>query len=170
MSYPESCGVLQIHGLLEPGQVPPLPERAPRFDDNQFGVSFFRTRLADVTLDSLTLPRTFFGRSEICGVSFRGSDLSESTANWNDFTSVDFAFADLSRADMRSSIFQSVSFHGTLLRNTDLRRSTFRRCTFEGADMTGAKLSRSPRWVFRLSAAQRASIDWQPPGPEPEGG
>jgi len=68
-----------------------LSERAPRHDDEQLGVSFFRTRLADVTLDGLTLPRTFFGRSEIRGVSFPVTDLSESTANWNDFIDVDFS-------------------------------------------------------------------------------
>lgn len=168
--YDESCRVLQSKELLETAELPPLPGRPPRHDDEQLGVSFFRTRLADVALDGLTVPRTFFGRSEIRSVSFRGSDLSESTANWNDFIDVDFSSADLSRADFRASIFERVSFHGAVLRGADLRRATFRGCTFTDADMTGARLSRGFGWLFRLSSAQRTAIDWQPPGPEPEGG
>src|SRR6266478_3881575 len=97
--YAESCKVLQSRELLEADECPPLPDRPPRHDDEKLGVGFFRTRLADVALDGLTLPRNFFGRSEIRRVSFRGSDLSESTANWNDFIDVDFSSADLSCAD-----------------------------------------------------------------------
>src|SRR5260370_32620616 len=107
--YSESRRVLESKELLETDERPPLPERPPRYDDEQLGVSFFRTRLADDALDGLTLPRTFFGRSEIRSVSFRGSDLSESTANWNDFIDVDFSSADLSRADFRASVFARVS-------------------------------------------------------------
>jgi uncharacterized protein YjbI with pentapeptide repeats len=168
--YVESCRVLQNRGLLEAGELPALPERAPRHDDEHLGVSFFRSRLADVPLEGLTLPRTFFGRSEIRGVSFRGTDLSESTANWNDFIDVDFSSADLSRADLRASVFERVSFQGAVLRGADLRGATFRSCTFTDADMTGAKLARAFTWLFRLSAAQRGVIDWQSPGPEPGGG
>lgn len=168
--YAESCKVLQSKELLEGDSHPPLPDRSPRHDDEHLGISFFRTRLADVTLDGLTLPRTFFGRSEICSVSFRGSDLSESTANWNDFIDVDFSSCDLSRADFRASNFERVNFRKAVLRNADLRRATFRGCTFTDADMAGAKLTRTLTWLFRLSRAQRAAIDWQPPGPEPEGG
>lgn len=169
-SYAQSCRILQSQELLESSELPALPERAPRHDDEQLGVSFFRTRLADVTLDGLTLPRTFFGRSEIRGVSFRGTDLSESTANWNDFTEVDFSSADLSRADLRASVFERTSFRGADLRDADLRRAAFRGCTFTDADMRGAKLTRAFAWLFSLSRAQRAVVDWQPPGPEPEGG
>jgi BTB/POZ domain-containing protein KCTD9 len=168
--YTESCRVLQSKQLLETVELPPLPERPPRHDDEQLGLSFFRTRLVDVALDGLTLPRTFFGRSEIRSVSFRGSDLSESTANWNDFIDVDFSSADLSRADFRASIFERVTFGGAVLRGADLRRTTFRDCIFTDADMTGARLSRGFGWLFRLSRAQRTVIDWQSPGPEPEGG
>ena len=169
--YIESCRFLQTKKLLEGGEPPPLPKRAPRHDDEQLGISFFRTRLADVRLDGLTLPRTFFGRSEIRNVSFRGTDLSESTANWNDFSNVDFSSADLSCADLRASIFESVNFRHTLLRGADLRRATFRHCAFRDADMTGTKLCRAFTWLFRLSRAQRQGIDWQSsPGAEPEGG
>ena len=169
-SYTESCRVLRSLDLLERDELPPLPVRQPRHDDDQLGVSFFRTRLADVALDGLTLPRTFFARSEIRSVSFRDCDLSESTVNWNHFIDVDFSAADLSLADFRGSIFERVSFRGTLLRGADLRRTTFRGCTFTEVDMTAAKLTRSFSWVFRLSRAQRSAIHWMLVGPEPEGG
>jgi BTB/POZ domain-containing protein KCTD9 len=168
--YDESCRVLQGKELLEAGEIPPLPEQPPRHDEQQLGVSFFRTRLANESLDGLTLPRTFFGRSEIRSVSFCGTDLSESTANWNDFIDVDFSSADLSRADLRASTFERVSFRRAVLRGADLRRTTFRDCSFTYADMTGSRLTRDIRWLFRLSRPQRSVIDWQSPGSEPEGG
>jgi uncharacterized protein YjbI with pentapeptide repeats len=170
VSYAESCRVLQGHELLEGDGAPPLPKRAPRHDDEQLGVSFFRTRLSNVDLARLTLPRTFFGRSEIRSVSFRNSDLTESTANWNNFVDVDFTSADLSRADLRASSFERVSFRDALLRGADLRQATFRGCTFTNADMTDAKLTRAVLWLFLLSRGQRAVVDWQPPGPAPAGG
>ena len=168
--YAESCRILQSKNLLDAGRIPGLLGRPPRHDDQELGVNFFRTSLADVTLDGLTLPRTFFGRSEIRSVSFRSSDLSESTANWNDFSDVDFSSADLSRIDFRASVFERVSFLGAALRGADLRHATFRNCTFTGADMTGARLTRGFSWRFRLSPIQRAVVDWQPQGAEPEGG
>jgi uncharacterized protein YjbI with pentapeptide repeats len=169
-SYTQSCRALQEMGLLDAGHLPPLPKRSPRHDDENLGLHFFRTRLGDAALDGLSLPRTYFGRSEIAGVTFRGTDLSESTANWTDFLNVDFRSADLSRTDLRSSTFASVSFQGAILRAADLRRSRFRACKFQGAEMTGTKLTRSLAWLFRLSRAQRSQVDWQPLGPEPEGG
>jgi BTB/POZ domain-containing protein KCTD9 len=169
-SFPESCEVLKGLGFLEGDVSPKLPERAPRYDDEEWGVSFFRTSVADAALENLTLARTFFGRSEIRGVSFRGTDLSESTMNWNDLIEVDFTGASLEGADLRASIFDRVRFLDANLRGADLRRATFRNCDFTGADMTGARLSRAIKWYFRLSRAQRAVIDWQAAGPEPEGG
>ena len=170
-SYLESCKLLQSHDLLEAAETPPLPERMPCYDDEVFGVSFFRTQLADISLENLTLPRTFFGRSEIRNVSFRGSDLSESSANWNDFISVDFSSADLSRTDLRASIFERVNFKGAVLQDADLRRVTFRNCVFTNADFTRTKLQRSMTWLFRLTRWQRSAVDWQiSAGPEPEGG
>ena len=170
VSYAASCRVLQSKQLLATDTLPARPERPPRHDDPQLAVSFFRTRLANVALDGLTLPRTFIGRSEIHNVSFLDSDLSEATANWNDFIDVDFSSADLSRADFRASMFERVSFQGAVLRGADLRQCTFRGCTFTDADMTGARLTRGLVWFLRLSRGQRAVIDWQAPGPEPEGG
>lgn len=169
--FKESCQFLKDQQLLDGDTLAELPERAPHYDDERLGVSFFRTRLADVRLEHLTLPRTFFGRSEIRGVSFRGTYLSQSTGCWNDFVDVDFGEADLSGMDLRGSIFQRVSFRGALLRGADLRRTSFTGCTFADADLTGAKLSRSLLWFFRLSSGQRSSVDWHSgPGPEPEGG
>jgi uncharacterized protein YjbI with pentapeptide repeats len=169
--YKESCAFLRDEQLLQSVALSVLPERAPRHDEEHLGVSFFRTQLADARLEDLTLPRTFFGRSEIRGVSFRRTDLSQSTACWNDFVDVDFGEADLSGADLRASIFQRVSFRGALLRGADLRLATFRDCTFADADLTAAKLCRSFSWLFRLSSTQRRSVNWQiSSGPEPEGG
>ena len=169
--YQESCQVLKEQQLLEGDALPELPARPPRHDDEHLGVSFFRTLLADARLDDLTLPRTFFGRSEIRAVSFRGTDLSQSTACWNDFVDVDFDEADLSGVGLRASTFRRVSFRGAALRGADLRQTSFTGCTFADADLADAKISRSLLWFFRLSPAQRRSVDWQlGPGPEPEGG
>jgi uncharacterized protein YjbI with pentapeptide repeats len=171
LSYPESCRSLQTNHLLEEGNIPTLPEKPPRHDDDVLGVSFFRTALAECTLENLTLPRTFFGRSNIRGVSFRGSDLSESVACWNDFTDVDFSLVDLSKADLRASLFKNVNFHSANLRNVDFRHATFQKCIFINADLTGAKFLRGFRWIFILSSSQRRSIHWQDtPGEAPEGG
>ena len=151
LPYIASCQLLISQQLLDGDEVPPLPERPPRYDDETLGVGFFRTQLADTKLDGLTLPRTFFGRSEIRSVSFRDTDLSESTANWNDFTEVDFSSADLSRAD--------------------LRHATFTDCTFADADFTGAKLARESESLLSLSPTQRSVIEWHPDlGDEPGGG
>lgn len=170
--YKESCQVLKSQRLLDGEALPELPGRAPRYDDDErLAVSFFRTRLADVRLENLSLPRTFLGRSEVVRVSFRGTDLSQSTGCWNDFMDVDFSGADLSGMDLRGSSFHHVSFRSALLCGADLRRASFSRCTFEGADFTGAKLSRSLLWFLRLSSTQRRAVDWHTgPGPEPEGG
>jgi BTB/POZ domain-containing protein KCTD9 len=169
--YNESCQVLRELQLIEGDALPELPAQHPRHDDEDLGVSFFRTQLKDARLEGLTLPRTFFGRSEIRGVSFRDTDLSQSTACWNDFIDVDFGGADLSEADLRASNFQRVSFRSAVLRGADLRRTSFTGCSFTDADLTGAKLNRSFLWLFRLSSGQRRTIDWQSaPGPEPEGG
>jgi uncharacterized protein YjbI with pentapeptide repeats len=169
-SYAESCEVLRRLGFLEADTSPKMLEKAPRYDDEELGVSFFRTSVADVALENLTLARTFFSRSEIRDVSFRGTDLSESTMNWNDFIEVDFTGASLETADLRASIFNRVRFVDANLRGADLRRTTFRNCDFSRADMTGARLSRAIGWYFRLSRAQRAVIDWQAAGLEPEEG
>ncbi len=169
-SYGESCRELERLGFIERGQAPTEPlRRRPLPDDEELGVQFFRTRVEDAKLADLTLPRTFFGRSEIRASSFRGTDLSESTLCWNDFVDVDFGGACLVSSDLRASLFERVSFARADLRDADLRRSTFEDCDFAGADLRGAKLTRAQE--LPLSDAQREVIAWQDDdGPEPPGG
>ncbi len=160
-SYADSCAELQRLGWLEPGAIPPIPNRLPQADDDDpSGVSFFRTQV-EGDLSNLTLPRTFFGRSLIRDASFQNTDLSESNLCWCDFVQVDFSRACLRSSDLRGSTFKSVRFVNCDLRNADLRRATFSKCDFAGADLAGAKLGRGLAWAFRLDAHQRASIDWQ---------
>jgi len=166
-----------------------MPDSRPSSGEGD-GVRFFRTWVGvghpfglqpsdpdeweDVpehALDNLTLPRTFFGRSEISFISFKNTNLSESTMCWNDFIEVDFTDTDLSGADLRASIFRRVVFVRATLRNADLRRSSFPECDFTGADMTGAKLTLKQGERIQLSEEQRKVIDWQDSdGEEPPGG
>lgn len=170
LSYEDSCRALQHQGIIEEGEIPSLPDVSPRHDDEMLGVSFFRTMLADAKLEHLTLPRTFFGRSEIRNVSFKGSDLSDSTANWNDFIDVDFAGADLSRTDFRGCLFERVRFTGAMLVGVDFRYCGFKQCDFSKADLTDAKLTQKVGAALRLLAEQQSVIDWQAEdGIEPEG-
>lgn len=75
LDYQASCRKLSAYLGDE---VPPLPAALPRYDDRVLGVSFFKTRVVDDDFSNLTLPRTFFGRSEIRDVAFRNTDLRES--------------------------------------------------------------------------------------------
>jgi uncharacterized protein YjbI with pentapeptide repeats len=167
-SYEESCR--QIEGYLG-GEIPPLPKRRPQFDDEEpLGVSFFRTLISD-DLSDLSLPRTFFGRSEVEESAFRNSDLRESNLCWCDFSDVDFSDAVLADCDLRASIFQRVKFAGADLRRSDLRRSTFEDCSFEGALFSGAILTREQGESLELSETQIAEIAWSDDaGEEPGGG
>jgi hypothetical protein len=168
-SYEESCRELQRLGWLKAGSIPPLPTRRPCHHDPDLGVEFFRTRVSDDKFENLTLPRTFFGRSELRDMSFRGTDLSESTLCWNDFIGVDFSGCDLSNSDLRAALFQKVNFSGANLSQADLRRSQFQSCNFSGANLRGAKLTRSQR--LSLSPSQEQEVDWQrSDGDEPDGG
>jgi uncharacterized protein YjbI with pentapeptide repeats len=122
-------------------------------------------------LSGLTLPRTFFGRSEIKGASFRGTDLRESRLCWNDFIDVDFSETILSDADLRASLFERVSFAGTDLRFADLRRSTFTNCVFDRSSMKGTILTRRLGKTLSLSGSQLSEINWtDDDGEEPVGG
>jgi hypothetical protein len=176
VSYEESCMFLQRVGLAESGAeglIPPMRDHRPRYDDAAaIGITFFRTWLGfdERNLENLTLPRTYIGRSDVGPVSFKNTDLSESTLCWNDFDEVDFTDADLSECDLRASIFRQVRFVRTDLRNADLRRSGFEACDFTDADMRGAELTRTQGEQINLSDQQRTVIDWQendgdvPPG------
>ncbi|MEO8549666.1 MAG: pentapeptide repeat-containing protein [Kofleriaceae bacterium] len=103
-------------------------------------------RVADEDLSNLTLPGTYFARSEISRTSFRNADLRHSTFCWNDFVDVDFRDACLA--------------------DCDLRAATFERCRFDGADLRGATLDSDCSIV--LSSAQRATVVWS--DDEPDGG
>src|SRR5689334_22012247 len=89
-SYEDSVRRLQ-KDYLGPGEIPPMPKRMPRYDDERLGVAFFRTFVGEHDdLSNLTLPRTYFGRSEINDALFCNTDLTESSLCWNDFIDVDF--------------------------------------------------------------------------------
>ena len=189
LSYEESCQVLQDFGYLDEGEIPTMPSGRPGISSSD-GLRFYKSWVGvgrpeglaplnpadsvdvpDHALANLTLPRTFIGRSEISFISFRNTDLSESTLCWNDFIEVDFTDADLSGSDLRSSIFRQVGFLRTNLRNADLRRSTFEACDFTDAEMVGAKLTHEQGNQMELSERQRREIDWQDEdGEEPSGG
>jgi BTB/POZ domain-containing protein KCTD9 len=173
LSYDLSCARLRELGLLSQDDHAPMPERLPRSDDDEpLGFNVFRMRLADaLDLSNLTLPRTFFGRSEINQVSFRNSDLHESNLCWNDFLEADFSGADLARSDMRSSQSERVVFVNAKLDGADLRRSSFVDCDFDGAAMKGVALAREQGGTMHLSETQSRDIDWRDDvGPEPDGG
>lgn len=194
LSYDESCRLLirleclSLHDCG--GKLPTLPDQRPQPDDDlPFGVRFFRTwvgsgrpfglqsppdfesGLKESDLENLTLPRTFFGRSEISRISFRNTDLSESTLCWNDFIQVNFTDADLSACDLRAALFTGVVFVRANLQNADLRRSSFKECDFTDADLRGAKMAHSQGDTLPLSEDQRRAVDWQESeGEEPPGG
>ncbi len=148
-----------------------MPDHKPRYDDEEpLGVNFFRA-IVEGDHSGLTLPRTFFGRSEIRSASFSNTDLQESTLCWNDFIKVDFSETDLSQSDLRASLFEDVSFVGANLQAADLRRSTFTNCQFDRASMKGATLSRLQGPELSLSASQQSEIHWvDDDGDEPDGG
>jgi len=143
----------------DPSGCPFIPTAVPNDYDEELGYSFFRTRLEDYDLSHLSLPRTFFGRSELGRVSFAGTDLSESRMCWNDFVGCDFYRTDLSRCDMRASKFEQCRFVGASLRGADLRRSSFEGCEFSGADLTGA-IAEKNYGMGRLTDEQKSGIIW----------
>jgi uncharacterized protein YjbI with pentapeptide repeats len=171
LDYEASCRRLHELGWPDSEPAPPIPKRKPRRDDDEpRGVSFFHTRVGD-DLRGLTLPRTFFGRSEIKGASFHGTDLRESNLCWNDFVDVDFSQTVLSNSDLRASLFERVSFAEADLGCADLRRSTFADCTFDRASMKGTILTRRQGETLSLSASQLSEINWaDDEGDEPDGG
>ncbi|SFS21742.1 Pentapeptide repeat-containing protein [Granulicella pectinivorans] len=171
LTYEESCRFLQSKHLFREGDIPPLLDRPPRYDDEVLGVDLFRWNIQDSKLENLTLPRTYIGRSEFSQCSFAGTDLNESVANWNDFLDVSFVGTNLTSFDMRACNHQRSDFTRAILRNADLRLCNFEDCRFDDADMAGAKLTREAAATLLFSEAQRNVIDWQADdGPEPDGG
>lgn len=170
-SYADSCAHLQSTGLLDPGDIPPMPEHLPQYDDPEpLGVNFFQTRVTG-DLARLTLPRTFFGHSEISEASFRESDLTESNLCWCDFIDADFTQASLRGSDLRASNFERVRFTKCDLSAADLRQSAFTDCDFTDCILREAKMTREQAAELGLSKKQLAEIHWQPDdGEEPGGG
>ena len=171
LSYEESCHRLHVLGFPDCDPAPPMPTVRPRHDDeNPLGVNFFRT-IVEGDLSNLTLPRTFFGRSEIKAAIFRNTDLRESTLCWNDFIDVEFDLAVLRESDLRAAVFERVSFADADLGGADFRHSTFQRCSFSGASMNGTVLTNEQGARLALSVEQHAQICWvDNSGEEPDGG
>jgi BTB/POZ domain-containing protein KCTD9 len=175
--YQQSLQRLREVRLLSSDDAPPMLARMPCYDGEEpLGVSFFRLLVGPegeeviVDLSNLTLPRTFFGRSEIRGFSFQNCDLSESRLCWNDFIDVSFMDADLSRSDLRGSLYQRVDFSSACLADADLRHSTFEACTFTGADMARALLTREQGTALPLTSDQLNVVAWTEAGDYPPGG
>lgn len=171
LSYEESCRVLQERQLIETGEIPILARERPRYDDEVRGVRFFRSMVAEVKLEKLTLPRSFVSRSEFRDSSFKDTDLSGSTVNWNDFIKVNFTGADLSGVDFRACVFNGVRFRKAILAGADFRYCGFMACDFAGADLTDAKITQKAGRSLRLTPEQQSVVDWQADdGDEPGGG
>ncbi|MDR2013419.1 MAG: pentapeptide repeat-containing protein [Rhodanobacter sp.] len=171
LSYEASCLKLQPD-YLDSGAVPPIPDHLPQFDDEgELGFSFFRMMVEEGNFSNLTLPRTFFGKSELKNSTFQNTDLSESNLTWNDFIGVDFSFSILARSDLRAALFFETKFISTDLSGSDLRQSSFDSCDFTNAKMKDAILTAAQGKKLPLSEQQRSEISWaSDDGPEPGGG
>jgi uncharacterized protein YjbI with pentapeptide repeats len=165
--------------LLQRGYAPPyageiayIPPRMPRYDDPEpLGLSFFRTRVMHQNFSGLSMPRTFFGRSELEAVAFDRTDLSESCMTWCNWVSCSFVESVLRGADLRSSRFAYCDFRGADLSLADLRRSTLIDCAFDSALMNNLRLCRKQRKYLQLSGSQLSGILWRWfPGELPPGG
>jgi uncharacterized protein YjbI with pentapeptide repeats len=172
LDYRKSILRLQELRLLQSNELPPMLDRMPQpFDEVSPGLGFYKTLVSDADLSNLTIPRTFFGRSEIKNVGFQNSDLSESNLRWNDFVDIDFTSARLTGADLRASLYTRVNFTRADLRGADMRMSDFENCIFEHATMDGAVLTRKRGKGLALSAVQQGAIAWcDDDGPTPTGG
>lgn len=138
-TYEASIEELERRSVIRQGSAPSEPPSVrPRYDEVVGRLSFFRTLVEDQSFADLTLPGTFFGRSELARVSFRSCDLSHSTMCWNNFIDVDFTDACLADCDLRASIF-----HG---------------CRFANADLSRALLGR--RQKIELSEEQLRQVEW----------
>src|SRR5437868_4480077 len=72
--YDDSLRRLRQLGLLGADDHPSIPDHLPQPEDEPLGLGFFRTFIGDeADLSNLSMPRTFFGRSEIRNVSFRNT-------------------------------------------------------------------------------------------------
>ena len=171
-TYEASCKRLQAMEIIDRGEIPLLPETMPSHDDEgPLGVSFFRSLLQSGDLSNMTLPRTYFGRSEIRHIAFRNCDLSESRACWNDFLFVNFSGAILTGMDFRASILKSVNFEAADLTNADFRHCDLEKCKFGRAIMSGVKMPDRFKSAFKWTKRQLNDIEWcLNAGEEPPGG
>ena len=179
-SYIESFAVLSDRVEIIGDPLPAI-NRPPRHDDDELGPSIFRMRVEEVSLEGLTLPGLYVGRSELVRVSFKGTDLHLSAFNWSDILDCDFSEADLSNTDLRACKFSRCDFSGANLAGSDLRGSTFAGSNFSGADLSNALVQRQRKFFglvstskdegqLKLSDEQRRSLRWSDDAPEPGGG
>jgi uncharacterized protein YjbI with pentapeptide repeats len=111
---------------------------SPRHDDENMGPTIFRTLVEDVSLEEMSVPGLYAGRSEIANVSFRRADPHFSTFNWTDVLNCDSTKSDLSGADLRAGRFERCNFKSSNLSGADCRGSTLETCSFENADILWA--------------------------------
>jgi hypothetical protein len=179
-TYDTSFAILKGRiGII--GEPRPMVTRPPRHDDEDLGPAIFRSIVKGVSLDELTLPGLYVGRSDLTGISFRRTDLRLAAFNWSDLFECDFTGADLTAADIRACCFVRCVFRSADLSDADLRGSSFDACTFDGAIMRHSKLHRRRRVLglikvgpdqtdLPLSAAQRQVVEWSSEVPPPGGG
>jgi len=185
-SYADSIGVLKDRvGII--GDALEVVDRLPRHDDEVLGPSIFRTLVEDVSLDGLTLPGLYVGRTLLRRVSFAGSELRLAAFNWCGIADCNFEGADFTGADLRACQFEGCSFRRATLARADLRCSNFKGCRFDEASLDGALLygrkgllGMLPRLVMvpvpgfqvdpRLTPAQRDQVRWCRDAPRPGGG
>lgn len=173
-SIKETWEVLNSNGLkapIRPDGEPLVPDCIPCYDDEELGLSIFKTEIVSEDLSGLSMPRTYFARSLISRVSFQNTDLTESNMCWNDFNECDFSGAILKSCDMRASGFIKCDFTGAVLRGADLRRSHFDKCKFSDADFSRTMVNVKQEKMFNLSFSQAIRARWRWfLGNEPEGG
>ena len=185
-SYRDSVAILKDRvGAM--GDALPVVDRVPRSGDEVLGPSIFRTLVEDASLEGLSLPGLYVGRSLVRRVSFAGSELRLAAFNWSDIADCNFEGADLAGADLRACVFERCNFRRADLAKSDLRCSNFRGCRFDEASLEGASLYRwpgvlgiLPRLVMvpvpgfqtgpRLTPAQRKQVRWCRDAPKPGGG
>lgn len=129
------------------------------YDDR---LTFFRTYIRDLDFSCLTMPNSFFGRTQIDAFNFRNTDLSGSYMQENDWLDCDFTSANLSKCSL-IALFYNCNFNGADLRGADLRDGGFYNCDFTNAILADACLRPEQAQDLPLSELQRLVINWQCP-------
>ncbi len=159
LTYAESFHVAE-ETLAIMGEPIPNVLKQPAYDDEELGPSLFRTLVEEFTVENLTLPGFFIGRSEIRQLAMRNCDLRLSCFCWNDFFSCSFANSILQATDFRDSNYLRCDFTDTDLREADLRRTFFEQCDFSGANLTGAIAIPNFASMVNLTEEQHHQIQW----------